>query len=87
MQIFDSGTLFPLDKIADHLHRARPVESVHGNQITDAAGLQFPEPILHPGGFELKHPHGMPFAEQVERGGIVLRNGIQIDRYAMIVVD
>ncbi len=75
------------DEIADHLHRSRAVQRVHGHEVGNRGGLQLPEPVGHSGAFELKHGHGLASREQFESAGVVLRYGVQVDGHTVVLPD
>ena len=83
MEIFDRlPPELAVDVGVDILHRAGPVEGVHGDQVLDAVGLQLAEIFLHPLALELEDPHGIAVAKDLVGGGIVQGDLVDVDRRA-----
>ena len=66
---------FPGDKARDIIHRPRPVQRIHGDQVLEPARPQIAQMLLHAVRFELEGPGRVTPAEQLKCLFIVQRNG------------
>ena len=66
------GILAAADIIVDILHGAGTEQGDDGGDILDAPGLQAHGHIRHAGAFHLEHAGGLPLAQHLENGGIVI---------------
>ena len=75
------------DERRDVIHRPRPVEGIHGNQIFELRRLQFTEILLHPGGFKLECPRSLPFAIELVGRRVFQAYVVDVYRFARCLAD
>jgi len=73
------ATMFPVDVRGNILHRARPVEGIHGNKILETVRLKQLQPFFHSGRFELENGCRLRCAEELEGFGIVHGQVVNVD--------
>ena len=73
--------VLPVDELRDELHRPRPVEGDHGDDVLDARGLETLEGIAHARRLQLEHAEGPRLGEDLVGPRIVegQRLGIEGD--------
>ena len=70
--IFDLLTsLFAGDERGDVVHRSRPIEGIHGDQVLKFRGLKLFQVFLHTGGLKLERTGGASFAIELIGGRIL----------------
>jgi hypothetical protein len=72
------------DIIRDELHRPRPVECVHGNQVVDTGRFELFQIFAHSFRFKLKYADRTAFLIQFKCRRIIQRNIVQVILPAMI---
>ncbi len=63
--------VLPRDIVRDILHRARPIQCVHRDNVADLVGQELRQVALHPGALELEHTRGVSSPKQLIRFRIV----------------
>ena len=71
----------------DVVHRARPVERDHGGEVEHGRRLELADVAPHARGLELEDPGRLARREQVERGLVVERDGLEVDLDRAVVAD
>ena len=79
--------VFARDIAVDELHRSRPVERHHGDQILKHIGLQFHQILAHAVTFKLEYAVGFAPAEHGVHFFIIQRQAVDIDLGAMALSD
>ena len=74
-----------VDVARDVVHRARPVQRVHRDDVVEAVGLELAQVVVHAAGFELEHADGLAAAEQLEGLLVVERQLRELERRAALV--
>ena len=68
-------------------HRARPVQRVDGGDVLEPVRPHRPQQRPHRAALELEHPERVAAGEQVIGGLVVERQGLQVDRDALVRLD
>lgn len=76
-----------LDEAGDVLHWPRPVERVHRDEVTEAIGLQFAQPLLHARALELECPVGLRTLVERVGLGVIERDVVYVDLDPVVLVD
>ncbi len=63
----------------DVVHRAGPVEGHHRGEVVDRGRLELPDVAAHAGRLELEHAGRLARGEELERGGVVERDVVEVD--------
>ena len=66
------------DEVGNVLHRAGPVEGVHGDQVLEAVGLQVAQVLFHAGGLELEQAGRVAAGENLVGRRVVERNAVYV---------
>ncbi len=74
-----------VDVARDVVHRPRPIERVHGDDVVEAVRLELAQRIAHAAGFQLEHAGGLAAAQEVEGRRIVERQGRELEPGAALV--
>ena len=64
---------FPVNEIRDIIHRSRPVERIHRNEVLETLRMQLLEPFHHARRFELEHRGSIASAVEFVGRSIVYR--------------
>ena len=79
VEVFDFfQALLALDIVVDELHRARAVERADGDDVLDRVDIEAFAAIRDAGAFHLEDAQGFAAVVDVERGLVVLRDGVEI---------
>ena len=60
-----------LDVAGDVVHRSRPVERHHGDDVLEGVGLQLAKRVPHTGALQLEHAGGISTSDHLEGGAVV----------------
>ena len=86
MQIFGLlDAVLAVDVARDVVHRPRPIERVHRDDVVEAVGLELAQRIAHAAGFQLEHAGGLAAAQQLEGRLVVERQLRQLERRAALL--
>ena len=86
VQIFGLlDAVLAVDVARDVVHRTRPIERVHRDDVVEAVGLELAQRVAHAAGFQLEHAGGLAPAEQIEGGLVVERQPGQLERRAALL--
>ena len=73
-----------VDVARDVVHRPRPIERVHGDDVLEAVGLQLAQGIAHAGRFQLEHALRLGPRQKLEGRRIVERQCCQLQMRAAL---
>ena len=79
--------MLAVDELRNIVHRARAIESIHGNQVLKASGMQFNEILLHACRLKLEGARCHSLAIQLVGLGVIDGNLLDVDIDAMIELD
>ena len=80
-------SLFAPDKFRNVVHWSRPVEGVHGDEVSDDSRFEFAQVFLHSSGLELEHRHRAPFLKQLVGLGVINGDMVDINIYTAGFLD
>ena len=84
MLVLDLHLAVPaLDKIRDEIHRAGAVECHQRGDVLHGSELEFAAQIAHAAGFQLEHPDGAAFVEQIVSLLVIEWEKIHVDGLAL----
>ena len=69
----------PVDEVRDQLHRSRPVERDHGDDVLQALGPEAAERVAHARRLQLEHAEGLGLAEELVGRGVVEGDLVEIE--------
>ncbi len=74
-----SAAVLAVDEVLDEVHRARPVQRHHRDDVLDALRLQALERVPHPGRLQLEHPEGARLGQELIRARVVERERVRVE--------
>ena len=81
--LYGLDALLPVHEVRNVVHRARPVEGVHRNEVLEAFRVQLPQPVHHSRGFELEHADRVAASVEFVGLPVVYRNGLDVYVYSV----
>ena len=79
--------MLTVDEVGDVVHRPWTIEGVHRDEVLEGRGLQLAQVLLHPSGFELEGPDGLPLGVELVGLGIINRDLVNVDLDAAALLD
>ena len=79
--------MLTVDEVGDVVHRPWTIEGVHGDEVLEGRGLQLAQVLLHPSGFELEGPDGLPLGVELVGLGIIDRDLVDVDLDTAALLD
>ena len=79
--------MLTVDEVGDVVHRPWTIEGVHRDEVLEGRGLQLAQVLLHPSGFELEGPDGLPLGVELVGLGIVDGDLVDVDLDAAALLD
>ena len=79
--------LLAVYEVGNIIHRPRPVERIHCDQVFEALGLQLLQPLLHAGRLELEDRGGVAASVEFIGSLVVDGNGFDVDVQAVAFLD
>ena len=81
------ATLFAVDEIGNVIHRSRPVEGIHGDEILEGRGLQLAQVFLHARRLKLEGADRAAVAVELVGGRVFDIDIVDVDVNAQAVLD
>ena len=77
--------ILAFDVVRDAVHRPRPIQRIHCNDVFKAIGLELAQTVAHTGTFQLEDAGGIALGDQRVGCGVIQRQIGQIDLHAAAV--
>ena len=71
--------LFAFDELRNVVHRSRPIECIHRNEVFENSGVELTKIFLHAWRFKLACADGAPLLIELIGEFVVNRDGVEVD--------